>query len=74
VQWYGCTGAERTETSEAGETTAVPAPARKKAWARLLAKVYEIDILNCPECGGRMSVMAVIRDPQSIAEGVIWGK
>ena len=28
--------------------------ARKRAWARLLAKVYEIDPLVCPKCGSEM--------------------
>jgi hypothetical protein len=29
----------------------VTVDARKRAWARLLAKVYEIDPLVCPKCG-----------------------
>ena len=31
----------------------VTVDARKRAWARMLAKVYEIDPLVCPKCGGR---------------------
>jgi hypothetical protein len=31
-----------------------------------LAKVYEIDVLRCPQCGGRMSVVAVIRNADEI--------
>ena len=30
--------------------------ARKRAWARLLAEVYEIDPLVCPKCGGEHEV------------------
>jgi hypothetical protein len=30
---------------------------RKKAWARLLAKVYEVDPFLCSRCFGRMSVI-----------------
>jgi hypothetical protein len=52
--------------SDAGEELTVTAKACRKAWARLLAKVYEIDVLKCPKCGGRMSVVAVIRDPDEI--------
>ena len=37
--------------------------AHKRAWARLLAKVYEIDPLVCPKCGWAMRVIAVIQDP-----------
>ncbi len=32
-------------------------------WAELLAKVYEIDVLACPECGGRMELIAFIAEP-----------
>lgn len=36
--------------------------ARKRAWARLLAKVYEVDPMTCPKCGADMKVIAVIED------------
>ena len=39
---------------------------RRSAWARLLAKVYEVDAWACTACGGRMSIIAVIRDPAEI--------
>jgi predicted RNA-binding Zn-ribbon protein involved in translation (DUF1610 family) len=35
-------------------------------WARLLAKVHELDVMACPRCGNRMSVIAVIVDPTQI--------
>ena len=38
----------------------------RKAWARLLAKVYEIDPLVCPKCGSEMRVIAVIQDSSEI--------
>jgi hypothetical protein len=34
------------------------------AWARLLAKVYEVDALHCGRCGSPLKVLAVITDPQ----------
>ena len=37
--------------------------ARKRAWARLLAKDYEVDPFVCPKCGADMKVIAVIEDP-----------
>ena len=42
--------------------------ARRRAWARLLAKVYEIDPLVCPKCGSEMKVIAVIQDPVEIRD------
>ena len=32
----------------------------------LLAKVYEVDPLVCPKCGGEMKVIAIIEDPDEI--------
>jgi hypothetical protein len=40
--------------------------ARKHAWARLLAKVYEADPFVCPKCGAEMKVIAIIDDPVEI--------
>ena len=40
--------------------------ARKRAWARLLAKAYELDPLVCPKCGAEMKVLAVIESPEEI--------
>ena len=39
------------------------ARAYRKAWARLLSKVYEIDPMVCPKCGSEMKVIAIIQEP-----------
>jgi len=38
----------------------------KKAWARLLAKIHELDVMAFPRCGARISVIALIVDPAQI--------
>ena len=40
--------------------------AYKKAWARLLSNVYEIDPFICPKYGSEMKVIAIIQKPQEI--------
>jgi len=50
--------------SDDGEEVNVDA--RKRAWARLLAKVYEVDPFVCPKCGADMKVIAVIEDPDEL--------
>lgn len=40
--------------------------AYRKAWARLLSKVYEVDPMVCPKCGSEMKVIAVIQEPTEI--------
>jgi hypothetical protein len=41
-KWYGWGDSTAPAQAEAVETTAVTKRASRKAWARLLAKVYEI--------------------------------
>ena len=36
------------------------------AWAVLLARVWAIDVTECPACGGRMKIVAAVTDPRSI--------
>ena len=41
----------------------VPVDARRKTnWARLIQKVYEVDPLECPNCGSTMRMIALIHD------------
>ena len=40
---------------------------RRYSWAELLRRVFEIDVLVCPSCGGRRKVLSAIHDPDSIA-------
>jgi len=38
---------------------------RRRQWARLIAKVFEVDPLRCP-CGGTMRVIAFLLNPAVI--------
>ena len=63
---------------DAGAAPAVPAPEaddapshrrarpRYRAWADLMRRAFESDVLACPQCGGRMVVLATIDDPAVI--------
>ena len=42
-------------------------PKRRIPWAELLHRVFEVDALRCPRCGGRMRVLAAITDPMVAA-------
>ena len=33
-----------------------------RSWARLIQKIYEVDPLTCPKCGGEMRIIAFIED------------
>jgi hypothetical protein len=43
---------------------------RRIAWADLLKRVFEVDALRCPACGGRMRLLAAITDP-SVARRIL---
>ena len=42
-----------------------PAP---MSWMQRLKRVFAIDIETCPECGGRLRVIACVEDPPLIAK------
>jgi len=48
------------------EIQSVTNKARRRSWARLIQKVYEVDPLVCPKCGSEMKVVAVITDPSEV--------
>jgi len=39
---------------------------RNYSWAELLKRVFEIDVLECPECGGRMRILCAVNPPDAI--------
>ncbi|MDQ3565050.1 MAG: hypothetical protein M3436_13225 [Pseudomonadota bacterium] len=38
------------------------------SWARLLKRVFDIDIEHCPHCGGPLKIIAAIEDPAVIGK------
>ena len=58
--------AEPLAGSSSGEAPEAPARScASQTWAMLIQRVYEIDPLACPECGGPMKVVAFIEPPQA---------
>ncbi|OPX31673.1 MAG: hypothetical protein B1H09_02300 [Gemmatimonadaceae bacterium 4484_173] len=39
---------------------------RRQKWAALLKKVWDVDALKCPKCGGQMKVISFIEQPPVI--------
>ena len=63
----GSTGAGLPIDSLADRSESLP---RRIAWADLLKRVFEVDALRCPGCGGRMRLLAAITDP-SVARQIL---
>ena len=47
---------------EDSATTLTGAAARSR-WARLLARIYEVFPLRCPDCGSEMRILAFLTGP-----------
>src|SRR2546428_724189 len=39
---------------------------RHWAWADLMRRAFDIDVLACPRCGGRLRLIATLEDPGAI--------
>ena len=37
-----------------------------KGWAEMIRKVYEVDPMLCPECGGAMKIVAFVTDDRAV--------
>ena len=46
----------------AGDDVTAPVRPRYWAWADLMRRAFEIDVLACPRCGGRLRLIAIIED------------
>jgi hypothetical protein len=42
--------------------------AARSRWARLLARIYEVFPLRCPDCGSDMRILAFLTDPEPLPE------
>ena len=38
---------------------------RRVEWAKLMRRVFAVDVLECPRCGGRMRLLAVTHPPEA---------
>jgi hypothetical protein len=53
------------DTSSVGVSTVSPSR-RRLGWAALLARVFAVDVMRRPSCGGRLGLVAVLSDAASI--------
>ncbi len=59
-----------TENNTSDELDGAPHHARsaRMSWARLLKRVFDIDVEHCPHCGGNLKIIAAIEDPSVITK------
>ncbi len=67
---------KKAEADKSNEPLAEEAAASRSSqtWAMLIKRVYEVDPLSCPQCGGQMKVVAFIEPPQGkVVEKILRG-
>jgi hypothetical protein len=67
--WYsnksrGVRNKSAAESSGAADAERRTSARSSATWAMLIKRVYELDPLACPQCGGQMTVVAFIEPPQ----------
>ena len=55
-------------SDSSGEQPTAEPPHRHWAWAQLMQRAFEIDVLACPRCDGRLRLIAIVEDPRQIRE------
>jgi hypothetical protein len=60
---YGTPPAVAGPCAEASGTSR-SAP-RHWAWAALMRRAFDLDVLACPRCGGRLRLIATVEDPEA---------
>ena len=61
--------AQETKPAECGANCAHHRPVRL-SWAKLLKRVFEIDMAHCPSCGGELKIIAAILE-QPVIERIL---
>jgi hypothetical protein len=57
-----------TNTAAGHRNTAHPSGPARISWARLLKRVFDIDMEHCPQCSGSLKIIAAIEHPPVIAK------
>ena len=63
-------GSKKNKSHASNVSDAVPPSSAsvRISWARLLKRVFEIDIEHCPHCGGNMKIIAAILERAAITK------
>jgi hypothetical protein len=64
-----------TVASRSGQEAGGPPPrSRRYTWAELMRRVFALDVLECPRCGGPMRILAEIHPPDATRAILEWLK
>jgi len=60
-------GEQKSKSSDADDESQISSP-KRIGWARLLKRVFDIDMEYCPNCGGNMKIIAAILESSVITK------
>jgi hypothetical protein len=64
-----CCGKEKSENpSDQNAAQSAKSHPRNYSWAELMKRVWDIDVLKCDRCGGRMRILCAIESPEAIVK------
>jgi len=55
-------------SAHASEETPSPKQPRHWAWANLMRRAFDVDVLACPRCTGRLRLIGTVEDPDAICQ------
>ena len=65
--WRGKEKRENADKDKAPEVEEIRGISKASStWARLIRKIFEVDVLRCKKCGGEMKVIAFITEEKSV--------
>ena len=53
-------------SAEANDEPTAASLSRHWAWANLMRRAFDIDVLACPRCDGRLRLIATVENPEAI--------
>jgi hypothetical protein len=59
-------GRNATSPSDLGQPAADPPQYKRRQWAELMRRAFGYDLLSCPNCGGKMQLIACIMERGAI--------
>ena len=59
---------KKSNSSDANDDAQYPPVSVRISWARLLKRVFDIDIEQCPHCGGTLKIIAAILESSAITK------
>ena len=57
---------ERAPPAEVAAPVSIPLREARRRWAELLRRIFEVDPLRCPRCGGAMRIITFLTEPAVI--------